>query len=194
VKIVAVAGSGSGCGKTSVICGLLRAIPGLGAVKISPREGSLTVEWGPGGSGKDTALYNAAGAAQVARIVGSRGRVPEAWETVRTSLVECRGIIVEGSAALDLPDPKRIVFVVGGSGACARPERAKRIAQVADWIVLNRIPRDQEDCIQEEIVAHARTGVPVLVPGDLIPGDPGFLALADAVRLFMDHPPTHSSH
>lgn len=72
MKIIAVVGTGSGCGKTTVACRILAEIPRLGAVKISPRDCESHVEWGAGEPGKDTDLYVGHGAIRVARIIGPR--------------------------------------------------------------------------------------------------------------------------
>jgi molybdopterin-guanine dinucleotide biosynthesis protein len=118
MKIVAVVGSGSNSGKTTLVCRILRDHPGLGALKLSPREGvDPRIEWGPGADPeKDTARFSASGAAKVGRIVGERGRIPHFWESVRPEFSGLEGVVVEGGGSLSFADEVLPVFVLGGSG------------------------------------------------------------------------------
>lgn len=120
MKIIAIAGTGSGCGKTTLACGILRAFPGLGAVKISPRAGASRVEWGAGEKGKDTALYAGCGAAPVAWVVGPREAVAGAWDTIKGRFGGCRGVVIEGAGSFSIPEERFGVFVncqgAGGNG------------------------------------------------------------------------------
>jgi len=135
VKLVAVVGSGSGCGKTTVICRILRGIPGLGAVKLSPREGESRVEWGPGEPGKDTDLFARSGAARVARIVGPRESATQTWEEIKAEFGDCRGGLIEGTRAVDFPEAKCILFVAGRQSLAARDERNRVLMTISDVIV-----------------------------------------------------------
>jgi molybdopterin-guanine dinucleotide biosynthesis protein len=135
VKLVAVVGSGSGCGKTTVISRILRGIPGLGAVKLSPREGESRVEWGPGDPGKDTDLYARSGAARVARIVGPRESAAQTWGEIRAEFGDCRGVVIEGSRAVDFPEEKCVLFVAGRQSLDAREERSRGLMAISDVIV-----------------------------------------------------------
>ena len=136
MKVIAVVGSASGSGKTRLACAILKAIPGLGAVKISPREGPSRVEWGAGAAGKDTACFAASGAMVVARIVAPRERVAEAWAGIRSNLEHLPGVVVEGAGALDVPAERFTVFVVTPESLGERHERDERLAKAADCIVV----------------------------------------------------------
>lgn len=136
-KIVAVAGTGSDSGKTTIVCRILRGIPGLAAVKISPRAGKPRVEWGPGAAGKDTARFAASGAVKVARIIAPRERVVEIWEEVKADFESLPGVVVEGASAVDLPGEKYVIFAIGQGDPRERFERNRRIAAISDCIVLN---------------------------------------------------------
>ena len=135
MKIVAVVGTGSGCGKTTVACRILREIPGLGAVKISPREGASRIEWGPGEQGKDTDLFVGNGAVRVARIIGPREAVGGAWRLIEQAFEGCRGVVIEGASALDLPGERFVVFVAGDTRCDQREERDRVLAANSDLIV-----------------------------------------------------------
>lgn len=102
MKIVAVVGTGSGCGKTTVSCRIIREIPGLGAVKISP-----------GDPGKDTDLFVGSGAVPVARIVGPREAAGQAWELIKGRFNGCRGVVVEGTSALEIPGERSVISLNG---------------------------------------------------------------------------------
>jgi len=135
VKIIAIAGTGSGCGKTTVACRILRAIPGLGAVKISPREEPARVEWGSGAPGKDTDLYAHSGAVRVARIIGRRDTVGETWDLIKGQFEDCPGVVVEGACALAIPEELFVVFVVGVTQKPSRDERNSAIEEISDVII-----------------------------------------------------------
>jgi ABC-type dipeptide/oligopeptide/nickel transport system ATPase component len=113
VKIIAVVGTGSGCGKTTIACRILREIPGLGAVKISPREGASRIEWGAGEPGKDTDLFVRSGAVRVARIIGPREEVGSSWGLMKGEFDGYPGVVFEGASALDLSGDRLVVFVHG---------------------------------------------------------------------------------
>ena len=140
MKIIAVVGTGSGCGKTTAACRILRAVPGLGAVKISPREVASRVEWGAGESGKDTDLYVGSGAVRVARIIGPRSAVGLTWERIMDQFEACRAVVIEGASALSLPGEKFVVFVVGDPEDQFREGRDREIRAVSDIIIAQIIP------------------------------------------------------
>jgi hypothetical protein len=183
VKVIAVVGSASGSGKTRLACAILHAFPGLGAVKISPREGSSRVEWGGGKAGKDTAHFAQSGAAVVARVVAARERVPEVWKGMRGALEPLRGIVVEGAGALDIPAERFTVFVVSPESLGERPARDERLAAAADCIVivrpdLTRVPKETP------LVDRHRARIPVL---SLSAGEENWAdeVLLDAIRRFL---------
>ena len=139
MKIIAVAGTGSGCGKTTVACQILRAIPGLGAVKISPREEPSRVEWGAGAPGKDTDLFARSGAVRVARIIGSRDTVGTTWEIIKHQFQGCPGVVIEGVSALGILEERYVVFVVGDTQEDRRDDR-NRLIKANSTIIIDRSP------------------------------------------------------
>jgi molybdopterin-guanine dinucleotide biosynthesis protein len=152
VKIIAVAGTGSGCGKTTVACRILRAIPGLGAVKISPREGLIRIEWGAGAPGKDTDLYVNSGAVRVARIICPREAVGEIWELVKAQFQDCPGVVIEGASALGILGERLVIFVVGESHGQQREERNRAIA-AKSTVIIDRSSHFDENLLFDEIRA-----------------------------------------
>jgi len=182
MKVIAVVGSASGSGKTTLACALLRAIPGLGAVKISPSDGAARVEWGPGKTGKDTARFAGCGAAAVARIVGPRERFPETWETVRAVFEPLPGVLIEGAGALALPDDRFTIFLAVPDTLGERPARDERLAAAADCIVVVRAAGDTAD--EHPLVARHRGRVPVFgIRPDAV--EWGHESLIEAVRSFL---------
>ena len=135
MKIIAVVGTGSGCGKTTVACRILREISGLGAVKISPREGASRIEWGAGEPGKDTDLYVGCGAAPVARIIGPREAVVQSWELIKGHFNGCQGVVMEGTSALEIPGDRFVVFVVGDTNNDQREEKNRAVTAISDLII-----------------------------------------------------------
>jgi len=135
VKIIAVVGTGSGCGKTTVACRILRENPGLGAVKISPRGGASRIEWGAGEPGKDTDLYVGSGAVPVARIIGPREAVAQAWDLIKGQFEGCQGVVIEGASAIELPGERFVVFVVGNTRDDQRIEKNRAVTAMSDMII-----------------------------------------------------------
>ncbi len=150
MKIIAVVGTGSGCGKTTLACRVLREIPGLGAVKISPREGASRVEWGAGEPGKDTALYAAHGAVRVARIIGPREAVGSTWELIKDQFEGCRGVVIEGASALNLPEERFVVFVVGESTDGLQQNKDRAI-EAKSTLVIDRSSHFSTEALAEPI-------------------------------------------
>jgi molybdopterin-guanine dinucleotide biosynthesis protein len=161
VKIIAVVGSGSGCGKTTVVCRILRAIPGLGAVKISPREGPSRVEWGRGEPGKDTDLYVESGASCVARIVGPRDGVVRTWNLIKKSAFEALpGVVVEGSRSVDLPGERFVIFVDGSDSNEVRRNRKRFLASISDAILYRSPHKNDEIFTQYQFSSHISSADP----------------------------------
>jgi hypothetical protein len=136
MKLVVVAGSGSNCGKTTLVCRLLAAIPGLGAVKVSPRDEEPRVEWGPGSPGKDTARYAASGAVKVARLICPREAVSGLWEAIGAEFAACAGVIVEGGSWIIPGEDRLTIFVRAAEGLGERPDRTARLLAAADLQVI----------------------------------------------------------
>ena len=147
MKIIAVVGTGSGCGKTTVACRILREIPGLGAVKISPREGASRIEWGAGEPGKDTDLFVGSGAVPVARIIGPREAVGSTWDLIKVQFDGCHGVVMEGASALEIPGERFVIFVVGDTGEDPREERNRAIVAISDII----IDRSSHLCVESSL-------------------------------------------
>ena len=171
MKIIAVVGTGSGCGKTTVACRILQAIPGLGAVKISPRDGASLVEWGAGRPGKDTDLYVRSGAVPVARIIGPRESVAASWAAISSAFKDRPGVVIEGASALDLPGARLVIFIAGAASEAGREHHNRALALKADVLMGQSSPG-----------APWRQGWD---PKNWRPGPVPDVELADTVRAFL---------
>jgi len=184
MNIIAVVGTGSGSGKTTVACRLLKALPGLGAVKISPRDAAAGVEWGAGEPGKDTDCYSVAGAARVARIVGPRGAAAGVWAAMEASFRGLPGVVVEGAGSLELPGRKLVVLVVGATFR-ERSERNSKLASIADVIVINFPITVGNTPVVDDVLSHNRRS-PVLTVGTLgVAGESEWEKLASFADRFL---------
>ncbi|MDR3742120.1 MAG: hypothetical protein P4L40_24125 [Terracidiphilus sp.] len=100
---VVIGGSRSGVGKTTLACGLVRALPELDwtAIKISRHEhGTPTPVWEEtaAGQGSDTARYLAAGARRALLVTASGADLPlqeldAACDSVSHALIESNRIV-----------------------------------------------------------------------------------------------------
>lgn len=154
MRIVAVVGSGSGCGKTTVACRILGAVPGLGAIKISPRVCAPHVEWGPGAPGKDTERFSRSGAIKVARIVGPRGCAAGVWKAIQGEFSGCRGVLVEGVQGLSFSEDSLKIFVLGVE-AEDRIQKNRDIASSCDVYFDNSHHFKAHNSHQLDITSHS---------------------------------------
>lgn len=156
-------GTWTACGKTSVVELLLRALPGWGALKITPSRpdepcptghecGACAPPLGPwelvtAGSrlaeaGKDTARFLAAGAPRVRWLRALPERLPEALGVALAEFQDLPGVIVESTTVLPSLQGRRMLIERPGTA------RRKPSAQVAescvDGVVLNVTVNDPE--------------------------------------------------
>ena len=126
-RVLSVVGPHSGCGKTSFVTHLIRNIPGLGCLKISPATDWPDASLGPPTAsegfyledrahlnrpGKDTAFYLSAGAVRVERL---RHRADSLAPGLRSALQRfdpATAVVVESSSAVSLLKPAAVVLVV----------------------------------------------------------------------------------
>lgn len=147
MRVLGVGGTSSGVGKTAVVCLLLEALPGWGAVKTSvhdatPRGGPL-----PGGfeivsdpvvlaePGTDTGRLTAAGAARVRWLRSRRDALAAGIEQVLGGFEDLPGVIVEGNSFAAHRAPDALVLVARTRFREIKPS-ARELRH--DWLVLNR--------------------------------------------------------
>lgn len=149
--ILSVIGPHSDCGKTTFVAHLLRHVPGLGCLKISPAH-----EW-PGKSpasgvviggdyylegwadlnrpGKDTALYLAAGAARARRLRHRRDGLAAGLEAALHDYPPGMSVVVEGSRAVRLLQPVAVVLVVRPPIREMKPATEAILSRVTDLLI-----------------------------------------------------------
>ena len=168
MKLICVGGLSSGCGKTSVVCLLLKALPGWAAMKITPSradevcprgqdceacqppEGRFEVtidEEIPQRPGKDTARFSEAVASHVVFVRGLPECLPEAlWSAFERLDDPSRyptwrgvsGVIIESTTAMPIVDGLRIL--VAREGVSEAKDSARVAVGLVDLFVVNQEP------------------------------------------------------
>ncbi len=151
MKTIIIAGSASGCGKTTLAVRLLETLPGWAAIKVSPSDLYAVVVDDPAiinEPGKDTALMKAAGATHVVWVQASMPELKESLPIAMNMTGDVPGIIIEGNAAADAVEPDTLIFVLGAD-LSIKPG-AERLLAKADIIVVNadEMPEAAEELLQ----------------------------------------------
>ena len=165
MKLICVGGLSSGCGKTSVVCLLLKALPGWAAIKVTPSRPNHVCPHGkdceacqppdgpydvaidsdiPARPGKDTSRFHDAGASHVAFVRALPECLPAALESAferfnhpsrYLSWREVPGVIIESTTAMPFIDGLRIL--VAREGRLEVKDSARAAAGIADLLVVN---------------------------------------------------------
>jgi hypothetical protein len=120
MAIVVVGSSGRNVGKTSLICGLIEATPGVPwtAVKISghPHEkpAPLWEEIEPG-QGTDTARYLSAGARRAFLITATDAQLPGFLQELEAKIATPRSLIFESNRIVDWVQPDLCLAVISSA-------------------------------------------------------------------------------
>ena len=191
MKLICVGGLSSGCGKTSVACLLLKALPGWAAMKVtpsrpqevcargkdcgacSPPDGEYEValdEEIPARPRKATTRFAEVGASHVAFVRALPEHLPAALEAALARLSGAPGVIVESTTIMPLVDGLRIL--VAREGMSEVKDSARAAVEFVDLFVVNR-ERDAEGSV-----------------GDAWPalGDPGDRRITACAALPPEHP------
>jgi hypothetical protein len=115
VGVVVVGGQGRGLGKTSVVCGLIRAMPEREwtAVKLSVHchsAGVVVYEETSAGSETDSARYLAAGAERAFLV--SAADLGAAMPQVREILASAKNVMIESASVLEYVRPDVALAVI----------------------------------------------------------------------------------
>lgn len=159
--IVAVSGLSSNTGKTTLVCELLRRLPGWEAIKLT-RGHYRSCGKDPSGccvsdllrdeplirsgreanyeKGKDTGRFWDAGASDVHWVIVGEDQV-EAGITQALSRVRSEGVVVEGNSFLDYVDPD-LAIMCARAGENKLKASARRMLEKADMLYLSTI----DDC------------------------------------------------
>ena len=138
MKTIIIAGSGSGCGKTTLAVQLIETLTGWAAIKVSPSDLYTVVVDDPAiinEPGKDSALMKAAGAAHVVWVQASMPELKESLPIAMNMTGDVPGIIIEGNAAADAVEPDTLIFVLGAD-LKIKPG-AEKLLTKADIVVVN---------------------------------------------------------
>ena len=160
-RLICVGGLSSGCGKTSIVCLLLSALPGWAAVKLtpsrcdevcprgsecgacSPPDGGYEVTFDdriPARAGSDTSRFAEAGASRVGFVRAIPDCLARALESTLAELAGAPGVIVESTTAMPLI--KGLRLLVAREGWPEVKDSALIAAPHADMLIVNE---DQSD-------------------------------------------------
>lgn len=188
LTVVAVGGFESNSGKTTLLCELLRALPGWEAIKVtrghyrscgrdphaccvSPLLGDAPlVRTGRAETyahGKDTGHYWDAGAANVHWVIATDAQVAEGI-ALALARVEAPGVFVEGNSYLRFVAVDFAVMVTRGGGQKLKPS-ARRVLSKTSAVYLsgaeNGLDEDASDAIRKELAAQgASTDIALYAP------------------------------
>lgn len=168
--ILSVVGPHSGCGKTTFVTALLREVPGLGCLKISPardwpapspdsdnevgedyyleRASRLTEP------GKDTTLYLEAGAGEVKRLRHWRDGLVAGLEAALGGYPPGMPVVVESSGAVSLLNPVAVILVVRPPIEEMKPSTEAILSQVTD-LLINAADREGSATAEAQRLQHA---------------------------------------
>jgi molybdopterin-guanine dinucleotide biosynthesis protein len=167
VLVLAVGGCSSGVGKTTLACRLLEALPGWGALKVTPlhkepcrgpdrcpicagidaEHSLLTLPEDLDRPGSDTDLYRRAGASRVAWLKNRPGNRAAGIEEALRAFDGLPGLIAEGNGFALNASPSASI-VVGRAGLREVKPSARPLLPIASWVVVNR----SEATPEEEVI------------------------------------------
>jgi hypothetical protein len=138
--IIGVGGAGSGAGKTTAACSIIRILEGWGAIKYTKTLLNSTLlddKRVLSKSGKDTALMLESGAERVIWLRSPRFRLRGILLEAVSRLSDLEGIVVEGNSAVSILEPDIVVFVTDGGGI---KRGAEKILSMADIVLHGERP------------------------------------------------------
>jgi molybdopterin-guanine dinucleotide biosynthesis protein len=157
-KIVAVSGFSSNVGKTTLVCEVLRHLPGWEAIKLT-RGHYRSCGRDPAGccvsdllreepvirsgreanyeSGKDTARFWDAGASNVHWVIVKDDQVAQGISEALTR-VKAAGVIVEGNSFLEYIKPDLSVMCARAAGGKIKPSARRALAN-SDFLYLSSL-------------------------------------------------------
>lgn len=144
MKVIAVCGAHSGCGKTGVAEALLRALDGTwGALKYTKTSFYTSVsEEVNAVPDKDTERLKRAGAGRVVRVQSPPDGLSEPLGLALDMLSDCNGIVVEGNSPIEFLKPDIVIFVFGRDTERIKPS-GKMALNNADIVVYQGKPPDK---------------------------------------------------
>lgn len=142
--LVAIGGHSRNIGKTSVVAGLIRALPELRwtAVKITRHEHGkddylVTEETDPSGPG-DSSRYLAAGAERAFWLRAAAGRLGQALPALREILGASRNAILESNSILELVRPDLYLVVLDFSVPDFKESTVRYLDRADAFVLIDR--------------------------------------------------------
>jgi molybdopterin-guanine dinucleotide biosynthesis protein len=172
MAVVVIGGHSRSVGKTSVVAGLISALPDFGwtAVKItqyghgicsadgeacdcatSDHSWAISEERDPAG-GSDTSRFLAAGARQALWVRTEQGRLAEAMPELRRRLEAARNVIIESNSILKFLRPDLYLTVLDPAIADFK-NSAREFLDRADAVILHRTEQAKWDHVSLRPVA-----------------------------------------
>ena len=114
MALIVIGGHSRNIGKTSVVCGIISAMPDKRwtAIKITPHAHGETAiqslaitEERDAASGTDSSRYLAAGAARSLWVCTGQGQLAEAMPRIREEIARAENVILESNSVLDFLQP-----------------------------------------------------------------------------------------
>ena len=207
--IIAVSGFSSNVGKTTLVCELLRQLPGWEAIKLtrghyrscgrdpagccvsdllrsepvirSGREGNYE-------SGKDTARFWDAGAANVHWVIVKDDQVEQGIEEA-ISRVEADGVVIEGNSFLEYVTADLTIMCARAEGGTIKSSDRSAIGK-SDFLYVSSLERDAESAKEQFQQFWASLKLPfgeyrfeIITREDI----PAVLARAQSLQDFLAH-------
>ncbi|HXD34940.1 MAG TPA: hypothetical protein VN643_27720 [Pyrinomonadaceae bacterium] len=166
--VVAVSGFSSNVGKTTLVCELLRQLPGWEAIKLT-RGHYRSCGRDPAGCcvsdllrdkpvvrsgyeanyqvGKDTGRFWEAGASNVHWVIVKDDQV-EQGITEALSRVEAEGVVVEGNSFLEYVAPDLAIMCARSAGGKIKPSARKNLAK-SDFLYLTTLSATAENAKEQ---------------------------------------------
>lgn len=188
MTVVAVGGFESNSGKTTLLCELLRALPGWEAIKVtrghyrscgkdphaccvSPLLGDAPlVRTGRAETytpGKDTGHYWDAGASNVHWVIATDAQIEEGI-ALALARVEAPGVFVEGNSYLSFVDVDFAVMVTRGGGQKLKPSARRALSKTSAVYLsgaANVEDEEHADALRRQLAAQgAAADIPIYTP------------------------------
>jgi hypothetical protein len=143
MTIVVIGGQSRNVGKTSVVAGLIAALPQYrwSAFKISQHRHGADAPWSvceeldSAGTG-DTARFLQAGATRAWLVRAEPGRLGEAMPALRQKIAEAENAIIESNSVLEFLSPDLFLMVVDSAVEDCKAS-ARRFVHRADGLIVH---------------------------------------------------------
>ena len=183
-NIVAISGFSSNTGKTTLMCELLRALPGWEAIKLtrghyrscgkepdtccvsdllgdkplvrSGREENYT-------AGKDTARYWDAGAANVHWVIATDDQVAAGIKAA-LDRVQSPSVLIEGNSFLNFVDADFSLICARADGGTIKSS-ARQILEKASGLYISTIEGDEADALERFATSRAGLAIDLEING-----------------------------